>query len=441
MTLAYRLALSGRRVTILEASDHLGGLADAWKIGDISWDRHYHVTLMSDEFLRQLLAELQLGDQMQWVETKTGFFTDGQLYSMSNTIEFLKFPPLGLIDKFRLGATIFYAARIRNWKKLEKIKVADWLRRLSGNRTFEKIWLPLLRAKLGSNYKITSAAFIWATIARMYAARRTGLKKEMFGYVKGGYRHILDRFENRLREMDVRISVSHRVTDIRREAGRFKLTSTSGDSHSFDRLVMTVPSNIIAQVLPQLTETELQRFRGVQYQGVICASLLLKKSLSPYYVTNITESNIPFTGVIEMSNLVSSDMLGGNYLVYLPKYVPADDDSSFAISDEDIRGQFIEGLSRMHPDLQETDIVAFRVSRVRQVMAIPTLNYSETVPSHLTSIPGLYVVNSSQICNGTLNVNENVKLANSAIELIQNHEQEAERPVSSSPTAVSLTSG
>ena len=62
----------------------------------------------------------------------------------------------------------------------------------------EKIWLPLLRAKLGENYRETSAAFIWATIARMYAARRTGMKRELFGYVPGGYARIIERFAKAL---------------------------------------------------------------------------------------------------------------------------------------------------------------------------------------------------------------------------------------------------
>ena len=37
------------------------------------------------------------------------------------------------------------------------------------------------------------AAFIWATIARMYAARRSGLKEERFGYVPGGYARVLEK--------------------------------------------------------------------------------------------------------------------------------------------------------------------------------------------------------------------------------------------------------
>ena len=170
MRLAHGLAKSGHRVTLLENAPQLGGLAAAWRLGDVVWDRHYHVTLLSDSHLRSLLDELGLEQEIEWVQTKTGFYTDGSLHSMSNTLEFLRFPPLGMIDKARLGATIFYASRITNWKRLERIPVAKWLRRWSGRRTYERIWLPLLRSKLGESYRNTSAAFIWATIARMYAA-------------------------------------------------------------------------------------------------------------------------------------------------------------------------------------------------------------------------------------------------------------------------------
>ena len=46
----------------------------------------------------------------------------------------------------------------------------------------------IIAAKLGESYQKTSAVFIWATIQRLYGARRSGLKKEMFGFVPGGYK-------------------------------------------------------------------------------------------------------------------------------------------------------------------------------------------------------------------------------------------------------------
>ena len=212
MTLALRLAESGAKVTLFESSDQIGGLASTWEIGDIVWDKHYHVTLASDKFTRKLVEDLGLGNQFKWVETKTGFYTDGKLVSMSDTKEFLSFPPLGLISKLRLGGTIFWASRVKNWKKLETISVEKWLTKLSGKKTFEKIWKPLLKAKLGDAYKEVSAAFIWATIQRMYAARNSGLKKEMFGYVRGGYASVLERFAEVLVEKGVQIRLNSPIS-------------------------------------------------------------------------------------------------------------------------------------------------------------------------------------------------------------------------------------
>lgn len=415
MTLAHRLAQQGKDVTLFEGADHLGGLASAWQLGNVVWDRHYHVTLLSDTRLRSLLAELDLEKEMRWVETRTGFFTDGHLYSMSNTLEFLRFPPLSLPDKLRLGATIFYASRLKNWKKLEKVLVADWLRRLSGRRTFEKIWLPLLRAKLGDNYKQTSAAFIWATIARMYAARRTGLKKEMFGYVPGGYARILQRFGEALREEGVKIKLGCGIRKVEAMGdNRVSLELENGERESFGQVILTVPAPVAARACSGLAVEETAKLKDIQYQGIICASLLLKRPLANFYVTNITDKQIPFTAVIEMSALVDPQQFGGNALVYLPKYV-APDDPAFALSDDEIQQTFLASLERMYPTFNRSDLISFRVSRVPHVFPIPTLHYSERLPAITTSVPGVHILNSAHIINGTLNVNETVQLAENAV--------------------------
>jgi protoporphyrinogen oxidase len=423
MTLAHRLAQCGREVTLFEAAKELGGLTSAWNLGDVIWDRHYHVTLMSDTHTRGLLAELGLENELTWVNTRTGFYTGGRLYSMSNTFEFLRFPPLSLIDKLRLGATIFHASRIKNWQELESIPVADWLKQWSGSRTFEKIWLPLLRAKLGETYKKTSAAFIWATIARMYAARRTGLKKEMFGYVRGGYARILERFARILAGEHVNVKTGHVVKLVAPFlSDQISIEFQNGRSEIFDQVVLTVPAPIIARICPALSAGEKARLNNIQYLGIICASALLKKPLADYYVTNITDSGLPFTAVIEMSALVDRRQFNGHALVYLPKYVTPDD-PAFALSDREIEAQFLRALEGMYPHLTRDDVLCFRVSRARHVFALSTLNYSQHLPPMQTSIPGLYVVNSAQIVNGTLNVNETVQLAERAItHLTKNHQ-------------------
>ena len=54
------------------------------------------------------------------------------------------------------------------------------------------------------------------------------------------------------------------------------------------------------------------------------------------------------------------------------------------------------------------------MARARNVLALSTLNYSESLPPVHTSIPGVHIVNSAMICNGTLNVNETIQLAENA---------------------------
>lgn len=415
MTLAHRLAQRGQHVTLLEATPELGGLASAWTLGNAVWDRHYHVTLLSDTHLRELLNEIGLEHEMRWVETKTGFFTSGKLYSMSNTLEFLKFPPLKFIEKIRLGATIFYASKIKNWKRLEKLTVAKWLQRWSGKGAFEKIWLPLLKAKLGDMYEKTSAAFIWAHTNRMYAARRSGLKKEMFGYVPGGYARILQRFAEVLETEGVEIECSAPVREVlSNDDGTVSVELGDGATDNFDHVVFTVPSPIISKACPELTDWERTRFDGVEYLGIVCASLLLKKPLSPYYVTNITDTWVPLTAVIEMTTIVDPKELGGRSLVYLPKYA-AGDDPVFQLSDEELQERYLTTLEKMYPHFSRDDVEAFRVSRAKYVMALPTLRYSEKLPPMETSIPGVYAVNSAHILKGNLNVNETIQIAEDAI--------------------------
>jgi protoporphyrinogen oxidase len=462
MTLALRLAESGAKVTLFESADHIGGLASTWEIGDVVWDKHYHVTLASDKYTRKLVEDLGLGQEFEWAETKTGFYTDGELVSMSNLKEFLEFPPLDLISKLRLGATIFWASRVKNWKRLEKITVEKWLTRLSGKRTFEKIWKPLLKAKLGEAYRETSAAFIWATIQRMYAARSSGMKKESFGYVRGGYARVLERFGEVLLEKGVEVRLNAKVDSIERlksgvirvatlparrvkdvkpnvirqqtKYSRFQATAAvapgfsgafmsepglsngavvmfpeTGTTTHFDEVILTCPSNAAAKMLVQADPPEREKLENIQYQGIVCASVMMRCSLSKYYVTNITDET-PFTGIIEMTAIVDKKDFNGNALVYLPRYVaPADE--LFDKSDEQIERSFLKGLETMYPNFRRKDVVAFKISRVRQVFPIPVVNYSEGLPDMKTSVEGVYIVNSSHILNGTLNVNETVQLA------------------------------
>lgn len=409
--LARRLKAAGCDVTVIEGAPRIGGLASAQKLGPITWDRFYHVTLLSDSALRELLSELGLAESIQWRTTRTGFFTDGHLYPFNNALDFLRFPPLNLIDKVRLGLTILSASRIVDGLPLENELAVDWLTRLSGRRTVERIWLPLLKAKLGANATEASASFIWAIIARMYAARRSGLKQEMFGYVQGGYDQVLTHLERYLAQRGVELVTGHAVDNVESDGDGATVRLADGSARRFDAVVMTVPCSRISALCPQLTDDERARLNRVVYQGIICPSILLERPLAPYYVTNITDDWVPFTAVIEMTALVDPATFGGKHLVYLPRYL-TQNAKDWGKSDAEILEESISALERMYPNFHRGHVLATQVARVRNVLAVTTRGYTaNSLPPLKTSHERLFVVNSAQIANGTLNVNETLMLA------------------------------
>jgi protoporphyrinogen oxidase len=417
MALSGRLSSMGYKVSLIEANTELGGLAGTWQFGDIRWDRFYHVISNSDKFLIDLLYEIGVYDSIKWVETKTGFFSKGKLYSMSNIYEFMTFPPLGLIGKIRLGLTIWVASRIKNWQRLEKIHVETWLTKWSGRKTFDLIWLPLLKSKLGDSYKETSASFIWATIQRMYNARRSGLKKEMFGYVKGGYHTIIRQFEKTLKAGGVVVKTNLKTNSVYRSDSGISVEYSDGNWEEFDNVIVTIPSKIALDLCQQLRPDEQEKHRNVRYLGVVCPTLVLTNSLTPYYVTNITDSGFPFTGVIEMSALVEKNEFNGHALIYLPKYA-LPEDPVFSMDDEELESLFLASLRNIHPELKDDDVLFSGTSRARYVFALPVLNYSRLLPPVKTSVKGLFILNSAHIINGTLNVNQTLQLVDGHLDQI-----------------------
>jgi protoporphyrinogen oxidase len=417
LDVARRLAGDGESVCVWESSERIGGLAAPWRVGDVVWDRFYHVIAGADSELLDLLAAIGLESEIQWVKAQTGFYTDGRLHRFSSMLDFAAFPALNPVEKLRLGLTILRASRIEDWRPLEDITAVDWLTSLSGASVVRRIWLPLLRAKLGDNAERVSAAFIWTIIKRMYGARQNSGKRECFGFVSGGYARILERLAGYLTGLGIDVRAGAPVARIERAPdGQIRVYRDEGSWESFDAVAITVPAPHAAAMCPQFSQPERRRLLDIEYQGVICASLLLRRPLSPYYITNITDP-APFTAVIEMDALTGPEPFGGNALVYLPKYVVSSD-PTFDYDDDRIRQTFVDALLKMYPEMDAGDVVAARIAKARFVLPLSTLQYSQRVPPFATSIPNVYVANSTQIVNGTLNVNQTLSLAKEAVRAI-----------------------
>ena len=203
------------------------------------------------------------------------------------------------------------------------------------------------------------------------------------------------------------------MNSITAQSDELNIQYKSGEQ-KFDRAIITVPSPLIANMCSQMSAAEKAQHSALHYQGVVCVSLLLRKPLGGAYLTYITDEEVPFTTIIEMTTLVDKSRYNGNHLVYLPKYIPADHPLLHK-DEQDIADYFIRGLREMFPHIEDTDVLTRVVSKARYVTTIPTINYRLHMPAVDTSIAGLHVCNSAQITNAALSVNESVQLANSTV--------------------------
>jgi protoporphyrinogen oxidase len=408
LALAQRLSGKGHVITVFERDKQLGGLATYHNYGPFFWDRFYHCILPTDRYLIGFLRDIGLEDQLRWAKTLTGFYVDQKFYSMSNNMEFLRFPLVSLWGKTRLALTILYCSRINDWRRLEKVSVEDWLTKTCGRTTYEKMWKPLLLAKLGENYQRVSAVFIWSYIKRLFSARDASAQQEHFGYVSGGYKTVFDRLEELIHSAggEIRTGITVKHISPHLEGGLWVEDDENRDY--FDKVIFTSPVNVLQSVAASELLKVAKGKGSVEYLGVICMVLVTRKPLVPYYVVNIADQRIPFTGVIGMSNLVSLQETAGRYLTYLPKYVLSDD-PVLRQTDEEIRARFFEGLNRMFPELRAEEIEEVHINRAIKVQPLQVLNYSSLVPQIITEHEDFFVLNTSQFVNCTLNNNEVIK--------------------------------
>lgn len=411
LTIAYRLAQAGHSVTVLEAAPQLGGLATWFDYGDFVWDKYYHVILESDENVLGLFNELGIGDKMRWTNTKTGFLWNGKHLSMSNNWEFLTFPALSLVDKARLALGILYIQRVNDAGPLEKVKVGDWMKGIFGERVYRAIWEPLLESKYGVMKDEMPATIMWATIRRYYSTRSKGGGKETMGFVSGGFRTFYTRIVKAIESLGGEVRCGSPVVSIDDSNGEV-LVHTAQSKHRFDRVISTLSTGLMKKIAPQLTGLFTDNHADPKFLGVLCLSLVLRRPLSPYYITNLIQRGFPFTGVIGVSSLTGPEEIGGNHFVMLPRYdVP--DSPWFQKTGDEIASEFIGGLKSVYPDIEE-NIVRYYVHRERMVQAIWVDAPPETFEPRKTANNRIWCVNAELAGRDTLNNNAIVRVANQA---------------------------
>jgi len=312
---------------------------------------------------------------------------------------------------------VVYAQTINNWRELEKISVEDWLVRIGGRRTYQNIWRPMLSAKFDGGFDNTPATYIWSRLVRMKSTRSGASQKEEAGHLIGGYISLIRAMAERIRAAGGKIHLNMPVKKIVMDQDQVKGLLVGDEIHACDLVISTLPPPVLSRMIPDTPDEYRDYLAQTSYLGIICPLLVLDRPLSGYWTLNITDENIPFTGVIETTAYIDPKYVGGYHLVYLPKYT-APGSPWQKKTDDEIRQIWLDNLKRMFPAFDQSSIKYFLVNRERYVEPLHGLNQTDLIPPVKTPVKNLYLSTTAQIYPALTNGESVSKHAQDSTDLI-----------------------
>lgn len=390
------LARRGVRVTVLEASSEIGGLAGSFAVNGERLEKFYHHWFTSDTHVTDLVRELGDEDRVVHRPTRTGMYFANQMFRLSAPLDVLRFTPLRFRDRLRLGMMVLRARAVKDWRTLESQTAEDWLIRLGGREVYRVVWEPLLHGKFGSYASRISAVWFWNKLA-LRGGSRSKSGSELLAYYRGGFAALAERMAEELTALGGTILTNLPATGLTVDAGRATGVQTPDGLVMADAVIATPALPIVAELVePYAPRAYVDKLRAIEYLANVCIVLELDRSLSSTYWLNVNDPGFPFVGVIEHTNLEGPETYGGRHIVYLSKYLP-ETGELYAMDDESALEFCIPPLQRMFPAFDRSWIQAFHVWRARYSQPIIVEGYSALIPDVETPIAGLYLSTMAQV--------------------------------------------
>ncbi len=415
LTAAHELQRLGHQVILFERGGRVGGQLRTVEVEGTPLECLYHHIFLSDTLVPELMEELGIGDRMQWHPSTVGFFSKGQVWDFVTPRDLLRFSPLSLVDRLRLGLVSLYLQRQPDWRRFESDTAERWLRAWAGQASFDTIWGPLLSGKFGdASPEVGMAWFHWKM--RLRFGSRKGLNKEFLGYPRGSFAQLWEALGLRVQQDGGHVYTDSQVTGVRVVDGRAVaveaalpavhaaaalsagLAQPEGERLVFrvDRVIAAVPSPALLRLVPELPADYRSLLTATRYQANMCLLMTLDHPLSHIYWMNISDRTVPFVAVIEHTNLVDRAQYGGKHVVYLSNYIAADD-PFYQAPDEEVLAAYLPHLRRINPAFDHSWIREWHVYREDAAQPIITANYSQQIPALATPIAGLFLANNTQV--------------------------------------------
>lgn len=384
---AWEWRRAGHEVAVFERAEKAGGLISTFDFDGVTIERYYHFLCRGDRGYIDLCGELGLGNRIRWKPARTGFYYAGREYPFTTPADLLRFSPLSPFERLRLGAFALEARMREEWAQLDAIAAKPWLIDRLGRKAYDMIWHPLLAFKFGPHHERVSAAWVW------HRVHRVARSKGRMGYLEGGSALLLDTLVAKLREAGVRIEEGCGVDAVAESGGRAAgLRLSDGAAYECDRVISAAPLPAAARLVEAAWPDYAARLRTVDYVGVVCAVFKLARPVTNNFWLNIHDERMASNGLIEFTNLYPV-IPRPRSIVYVPFYVATDSDL-YRASDDAVFAQTWGYLRAINPNLNDGDLLAWRVSRAPYAQAVCPVDFLKTRPPAEDAVPGLSLLDS-----------------------------------------------
>jgi protoporphyrinogen oxidase len=454
----YRLSQSGHGCDVYERWPGLGGQAATLDAGGgVRLERYYHHLFMTDRHIKALCRQLGLDDELEWRPSSVAMFSGGRSHPFTTPLDLLRFSPLSIRSRLRMGAAVLALQRRHRVEPFELVTARAWIERVMGREVWEQVWGPLLRAKFGERADAIAMAWLWSKLTLRRELKGPEARKELLGYPRHSFEAIFSAQAHAIESAGGRVLIDRPVAALEGDREGFLIHAAapgsfrSGlDPRSFERLdaperydavIATVPSDVFIQMLDRRLERRLRsdylrRVRASEYHTAVCLVLELERPLTPYYWTNVIDSEVPFCGLVEHTNFVEPERYGGRRFAYVANYV-APDDHLLELDADELLTAYEPGLRAINADFSRDWVRERWLHREPHAQPIVTIGYRDRMPALDTGIPGLVLANTTQIYPEDRGTNYSVRLGwDAAATLLAQHglpgHALADRPASTS---------
>jgi len=406
----------GHQVDVYERDDRIGGMSAQFDFDGLSIERYYHFVCRTDVPLFSLLNRLGLSNRLHWTDTKMGYYYNGQLYPWGSPMALLRFPHLGLIDKFRYALHVMYTKGIKDWSMLDKENARRWITRWVGRKAYDVLWERAFRLKFFDYADSLSASWIGTRIKRIALSRRN-LFKESLGYLEGGSEVLLERMAALIRERGGRILVSQPIEEITSKNGRATGVRTTTSAESYDGVLSTAPIQYVPRMVPGLPPVFAAQISSIENIGVACVILKLTQPISENFWLNISDVSIEIPGVIEYSNLNPGDP-GAAKILYAPFYMPKSH-PKWNASNQALIDEVLGYLPKLNPAFRPEWVLASHCHRYEYAQTICPPGFQDMLPPMKTPLAGFYMADTAYYYPEDRSISESLGVGSRLAEVAQ----------------------